>query len=124
MSNLIARKLWALSLLFGVVASGGVPPTSAAPNAPGDEPAKYLVIENVLDGKCQILSAGGKLSILRNTHQSRDIRYRLTRYFANKPQGMSVGIVAPGDEGQKLGCDKVDGRSQLWKIERAQFINE
>lgn len=81
----------------------------------------FLTVKSQNDGRCQILSEGGKLVVLRNTHPDRSIRYRLVRYFMDVPQSRVVGAIAPGEEGQKLGCSRVDGRDQFWKIERAEF---
>ncbi|MBI2800570.1 MAG: hypothetical protein HYX63_09870 [Gammaproteobacteria bacterium] len=100
------------------------PATLADGHAAIQEPRNFLRFETVPDGKCQILSEGGQLVVLRNTHGSKKIRYRLTRYFADKQQGLSTGTVASGGEGQKLGCNKVDGRQQRWQIETAQFSKE
>lgn len=100
------------------------PVTLANGQAASQEARNFLSIETIPDGKCQILSEGGQLVVLHNTHGSKKIRYRLTRYFADKQQGLSTGTVASGDEGQKLGCNKVDGRQQRWQIERAQFSKE
>ena len=86
--------------------------------------ASYLVFESVADGRCQILSDGGKLRVLRNQHAQRAINFRLMRVFAGKPQGLSTGIAEPGATPFKLGCTRVDGRDQDWVIERAGFKPE
>lgn len=78
----------------------------------------------MLDGRCQILSDGGKLRVMRNVHPTRAIRYRLTRVFVGKPQGLSVGTAPAGGETIKLGCTKVDGRAQDWTVDRAAFTVE
>lgn len=87
-------------------------------------PAEFLTFETVLDGKCHILSEGGKLVLLRNTHPTRAIAYRLERRFVNRPQGLMDGTIGPGAETQKLGCDRVGGRAQTWKVKRAEFAQE
>ena len=62
-------------------------------------PVLTAVFESVNDGRCQILSDGGKLRILRNTHDERDIDYRLTRMFAGHHlksfvnDGNSIGTI-------------------------------
>lgn len=93
-----------------------------------DEPARpaasFLAFETVPDGKCQILSEGGKLTLLRNTHPSSTIRYRLLRLFVARPQGMMDGEIKSAEGVQKLGCDKVGGRAQTWQVERARFAQE
>lgn len=88
----------------------------------GDDAAAFLELESVLDGRCQILSEGGKLRVIKNTHASRSVRYRLIRMFAgNHPQGRVTGSAPPGAEPVKLGCTRVDGRPQDWIVERARF---
>ena len=97
--------------------------TGTAPAA--GEPGSFLKFEDVLDGRCYILSAGGKLTVMHNTHPEHTIRFRLIRFFANKRQrGRATGDIAPGDKPTKLGCSQVDGRPQEWRIERASFVTE
>ncbi|HMM77709.1 MAG TPA: hypothetical protein PJ986_18550 [Gammaproteobacteria bacterium] len=91
--------------------------------APADEAAvAALVFEEQLDGKCQILSAGGKLVVLRNASADRAVRYRLVRMFLGVPQGRLDGEIAPGGTPQKLGCNRVNGRPQSWRVERATLV--
>lgn len=85
-------------------------------------PAAVLVFEEQPDGKCQILSEGGKLVVLRNVHVSQAIRYRLVRMFLDVPQGRVDGEIGPGATPQKLGCNRVNGRRQSWRVERATFV--
>jgi|LNFM01.1.fsa_nt_gb hypothetical protein len=99
-------------------------PASGASEAAGSEAAGALVFEEQLDGKCQILSEGGKLVVLRNTHAGRTVRYRLIRLFANVPQSRIDGEIEPGGAPQKLGCNRVGGRQQSWKIERAALVEQ
>jgi hypothetical protein len=104
-------------------------PAAAAPDdgqtqeaTPDGPPADFLEITQQLDGRCQMLSEGGKLTVVKNTHPSRTIRYRLVRLFYGKPQGgRIVGSIAPADEPQALGCNLVDQKPQTWEIERAEF---
>ena len=96
-------------------------PTSFA--AAGDA-AEALVFEAQNDGRCQILSEGGKLVVLRNTHAEDAIRYRLVRQFAGVPQGRIDGEIRPGEAPQKLGCNRVNGRLQTWKVERATRLEK
>lgn len=84
----------------------------------------FLEFEPVLDGKCHILSEGGKLVLLRNTHPTRAIAYRLERRFVKLPQGLMDGTIGPRAEPQKLGCDTVGGRPQTWQVKRAEFAQE
>ena len=81
----------------------------------------FISFEYRADGKCQILSEGGKLVMLHNTHPNREISYRLVRYFAGVPQTRVFGQLKAADAGEALGCNRVDGRDQLWKVERASF---
>lgn len=121
-SQTYPQKMWksrafARRRLFALVAGLAL----SAPVFSGESAGSYLNIAPQHDGKCQNLSEGGKLVVLRNTHPARSIRFRLVRYFKGVPQSRIVGAVAPGEEGQKLGCNRVDGRDQSWKIERAEF---
>lgn len=100
-------------------------PASAASRPGADEAAAAaLVFEEQLDGKCQILSQGGKLVVLRNTHPAQPVRYRLVRMFLGTPQGRLDGQIAPADPPQKLGCNRVNGRRQYWRVERATLVAE
>ena len=84
--------------------------------------SSFLEFSAENDGRCQILSEGGQLRILRNRHAERAIDYRLMRVFANgHPQNRVVGTAPPGGEPVKLGCTRVDGRPQDWLLERATF---
>jgi hypothetical protein len=87
-----------------------------------DIPNTYLEFESVGDGRCQILSKGGKLRVLHNRHPKLTIDFRLTRIFAGKPQGLSTGIAEPNAPPVKLGCTRVDGREQDWVLERVRFV--
>lgn len=83
----------------------------------------YIEFYDQLDGKCQILSSGGKLTLVKNTHPDKKIRYRFVRMFAGKPQaGMAFGILDPGEEPTKMGCNKVDDHEQMWDIKVAEFM--
>ncbi|MGH8595593.1 MAG: hypothetical protein ACREXT_02920, partial [Gammaproteobacteria bacterium] len=112
---LLLILLGVFAITAGVLAEQGIRDDSAA---------AYLEFENVLDGRCYILSEGGKLTLLRNKHPSKSINYRLLRVFANKGQGLITGIVPANGATQKLGCDKVDRRPQTWRVDRARFIEE
>lgn len=107
----------AACLALSLVAGGA----SAAAGS-SEEASAALVFEEQLDGKCQILSAGGKLVVLRNTHGSRGVRYRLVRMFLGVPQSRIDGEIAAGEAPQKLGCNRVNGRRQFWRIERAALV--
>ena len=106
----------------GVVLALGLVAATASSASGNADAATFLALESVNDGRCQNLSEGGKLRILRNTHAERDIAYRLIRMFAgNHPQGRSVGRAPAGGAAVKLGCTRVDGREQDWVVERARF---
>ena len=86
------------------------------------EAQKYLRFEAVDDGKCHILSEGGKLMVMHTEHEEKAIKFRLIRYFADvRQQGRATGVAVPGEKPVKLGCTLVDGRAQHWTIERAHF---
>lgn len=84
----------------------------------------YLSFDALPDGKCQILSDGGKLIVLRNAHKTRAIKYRLVRVFAGVPQSRMDGEIGPNSAPQKLGCNKVSGRTQEWTVERAKLSEQ
>lgn len=111
--------LWIAPLLLALCQSA-----AAATGADSGEAAGALVFEEQLDGKCQILSEGGKLVVLRNTHAERAVRYRLIRLFANVPQSRIDGEIEPAGVPQKLGCNRVGGRRQSWTIERAALVEK
>ena len=112
------QRLLGPALIVLSFASNG----QASPLAEEADAAAYLEFASKLDGRCQILSEGGKLRVLRNTHADHAIKYRLVRQFVGVAQGLSVGIAPPGGEIVKLGCTRVDGRQQEWIVERANFI--
>ncbi len=86
-------------------------------------PEDYLEFESVLDGKCQILSKGGKLRTVINNHPDKSIKYRFTRMFAGKRQAsMAAGTIEPGEKPVKLGCTEVDGYEQTWEIKVVKFV--
>lgn len=98
-------------------------PADAGEHGPSGEAASHLEFESVADGRCQILSAGGKLRLVHNRHAERGIDFRLLRMFAgNHPQGLVVGQLPAGAEPMKLGCTRVDGRPQDWVIQRARYM--
>jgi hypothetical protein len=100
-----------------------------APAAAGDGsrvrgPQDYLEFLDQQDGKCYNLSQGGQLRLLKNSHASQRIRFRLVRYFSNvKQPGLVQGVIEPRDQFIALGCTLVDGRQQRWEIETASFVD-
>lgn len=115
----VGMPSWLIGLLI-LTTSCLVP----AHKATAADAASYLTVETVLDGRCHNLSEGGKLAVLRNTHPTKTIRYRLLRLFIDRPQGLLGGSLAPAAGVQKLGCDKVGGRAQTWQVKRARFAQE
>ena len=88
------------------------------------EAVAALEFERRDDGKCHILSEGGKLMLMHNKHAEKSVKFRLIRYFANvRQQGRVTGVAVQGEKPVKLGCTLVDGREQTWKVERATFID-
>lgn len=93
--------------------------------SPIEKPSQYIKFASVLDGRCQNLSSGGKLRIVKNTHHDKTIKYRFVRMFAGRPQaGITKGILEPGEKVVKLGCTKVDGREQTWEIQILNFVEK
>ena len=103
-----------LMVLSGLWALPGVAQTDAAAR-------DRLVLESRSDGKCQNLSEGGKLVVLKSLDGERAITYKLVRYFADVPQSTPVGRISPDTPEQPLGCNRVDGRPQRWEIRNASF---
>ena len=112
--SLICRQAPALAALLVALAS------SLAGAAEELDAQAQLSMEARADGKCQNLSEGGKLVVLRSASRQ-PIRYRLTRYFADVPQSPTAGRITPEEPEQPLGCNRVDGRVQRWVIKRASF---
>ncbi len=97
---------------------------SAAGSEPVETAESFLSFEAKIDGKCQNLSEGGKLQVMRNLHPVRKIKFRLIRYFVDVRQhGRATGVAKPG-ETVKIGCTTVGGRPQRWIVERAEFTTE
>lgn len=106
-------------LLFVVACAAGAPSQASSEAASADG---FLEFQSEADGRCQILSEGGKLRVLYNRHASRAIDYRLMRMFGDgHRQGRVVGTAPAGGERVPLGCTRVDGHPQDWQLERATF---
>lgn len=96
------------------------PPFEPLPE--GLEPAAYFEFGASADNRCMMLSPGGKLAWVRNRHPSMALRYRMIRLYAGAPQaGRVAGLLPPGPEGIKLGCNLVTEREQRWDVERASL---
>jgi len=84
--------------------------------------AAMLKFRAIPDNHCQQRDHHGKLALLINNHPAQSIKYRLVRYFGDKRQpGIARGDISPGEE-VKLGCTRIHGREQVWKITRASFL--
>lgn len=118
--------LYNLLFLYSFVTAAGTAiesPVEDGALARGD-PRSYLEFVANLDGKCTILSAGGRLQSIKNNHLSKPIRYRLVRYIAGKPQpSFTAGTVEPAGQTSALGCDRVDGQDQSWRLDSARYVD-
>ena len=111
------------STVIGLTVIFATLPLPAAPaSEPTELPESFLAFETQIDGKCHNLSEGGKLQVLRNSHPTQKLRFRLIRYFVDvRQRGRATGTAEPAGEGVALGCTRVGGRTQRWVIERAEF---
>lgn len=116
----MALSPWLLALiLISRIATAAEPMSSGNVQKP---PQDYLEIVTEIDPKCQILSEGGKINLLKNHHPDKTILYRLQRYFAGiKQAGLVSDSLAPGATAT-LGCNKVDKREQSWQITAAKLV--
>ncbi len=111
------RRVFLLAALAACIA-----PISALAEVPALAATGFLEFQSEADGRCQVLSEGGKLRVLYNRHDSRAIDYRLIRVFGDgHRQGRVVGTAPAGGAPVPLGCTRVDGRPQDWQLERATF---
>lgn len=115
-----SATLRAAALLLTAVGAGAA---ASSVQAADSTAADHLVFSTQFDARCHNLSEGGKMTMMANTHPDKAIRYRLIRMFMEAPQaGRAIGVIEPGTEPTKLGCDKVDKRPQTWRVERAEFV--
>ncbi len=115
--NPIASSALLLLIHIGASHADGKTPEDLSKQA-----AALLEFRAVPDNHCQQRDHHGKLALLVNLDPGQAIKYRLTRYFNNKPQpGITRGDIAPGEQ-IKLGCTRIHGREQVWKITRAHFL--
>jgi len=92
---------------------------------PAEDAKFFLSFEIKPDGRCHNLSEGGKLAVMHNSHPTKNISFRLTRYFVDVRQsGRATGIAAPAAEPVEIGCTAVGGRPQRWVVDRAEFTTE
>lgn len=93
------------------------------PAAENNDPASFLEIYSEFNGRCQGLRRGD-IRMLRNTHPSKTIQYRMVRLLGGHRQASLIqDTITPSDEGQKLGCEVLDDREQTWKVVRASFVD-
>ncbi|MDA0821471.1 MAG: hypothetical protein O3C28_03500 [Proteobacteria bacterium] len=122
------RALRLLVVAIIVAAEFGLPQAlsaSAAAREPVYKAESFLSFEDQADGRCQNLSSGGKLTVIRNAHPTKTIRFRLIRYFVDvRQEGRATGVLLPDSEPAKIGCNRVDGRRQRWVVEKAEFLSE
>lgn len=97
--------------------------SAASTTVSKEDPNQYIEFISQPDGRCQILSKGGQLRVVKNNHTDKSIKYRFNRMFAGKRQaGLTIGILEPGANPVKLGCTEVDGREQNWEIKIVNFV--
>lgn len=117
--NLQLRRLAIIGLLLPAIATMVEEGGNDAKDPPG-----YLEFLDQQDAKCYNLSPGGRLRLLKNSHPSYRIRFRLVRYFSHvKQPGFVQGIIEPKGKLFELGCTLVDGRKQWWEIDTASFVD-
>ena len=118
----ILLALFGATLVCGFAKAGE--PTTDATQFPPGHPGYYLEFSSELDAKCQIRSDGGKVRMMKNTHESRAIKFRLVRYFAGKKQpSLLTGVIESGAEARRVGCTLVDYREQTWEVQKVEFAD-
>lgn len=96
---------------------------TVAADSKAEDATKYLEIYKEFDGKCQGLRRGD-IRMIRNTHPEKKIQFRMVRLLNGRRQASLIqDTIAPGeDNAQRLGCEILDDREQVWKIVRAEYI--
>jgi hypothetical protein len=91
--------------------------------APAEEdPAAFVEFVKDFDANC--VRWEGHMVMIRSTHPSRRIKVTLERQFMGKPTGdRSRSELAPGGEPDRLGCSRVQGGTQEWKITRVELVD-
>ncbi|MCI0399867.1 MAG: hypothetical protein L0Y67_01885 [Gammaproteobacteria bacterium] len=123
------RYLYLLMLAWAIAwspkATASEPQATTAPEAPEaaqGNPVDYLKFESRFDSKCQLWQADVRL--VKNTHPSKKIHYRMVRYLADKIQpSLIAGTIDPGGEPERLGCTQIDGLPQRWEVVQAQYAD-
>lgn len=122
-------KITPVSLLFLSIAFAAPLANAGESNnennaASGKEAVAYLEIYKEFSGKCMGLRRGD-MRLLRNTHPDKTIEFRMIRLLDGQRQASIIrDTIAPGSEGQKLGCELLDDREQTYEITRARFVEE
>ncbi len=121
MKNRLLTQWLSLSLLLSTLVV--FVQQTAASEAEAEDAMEYLEIYKEFDGKCQGLRRGD-IRMLRNTHPDKKIQFRMVRLLGGHRQASLIqDIIAPGeDNAQRLGCETLDDREQVWNIVRAEYI--
>lgn len=127
MSLLVLLLVLLLGLTLPGPASAAAGPT--APPPPPDraataepEPSAFVVFVLEDDGDC-ILRDAQHVS-MRSSHPSRTIRVWLDRYTRGVGTGdRSRTDLKPGGEPEPLGCSRVMGDVQEWRVVRAIYVD-
>lgn len=107
-----------ISLLAGLIVMG----LTTAGAAESESAEDYLEFYKVPNNRCLSLMRGN-MRMMRNIHPEKTIEYRLVRELAGTRQASLIrDQIAPGEDGQALGCEKLDGLEQVWLIIRAHFV--
>lgn len=108
-----------IPLLACIIAMGLVTAGAAEPESAED----YLEFYEVPNNRCLSLMRGN-MRMMRNMHPEKNIEYRMIRELAGVRQASLIrDRIAPGEEGQALGCAKLDGMEQIWIIVQARFVD-
>lgn len=87
-----------------------------------EDPGAYIEFYKDFDGRCQGLRRGD-IRLMRNVHPDKAIKYRLVRLLGGRRTvSLIQGTIEPREEGQRLGCEILEGREQIWQLVRAEFI--
>ncbi len=116
----------AVGLAFGLLLScTWLPAAAQASDKQTEDVSSHLEIYKEFDGRCQGLRRGDA-RMIRNNHPDKSIKFRMVRILSGQRQPSIIqDTIAPGeDNGQKLGCEKLDDREQNWRIIRAEFVAE
>jgi hypothetical protein len=89
--------------------------------ADAEDPRAFVQFVREFDGGC--VRFEGDMILVKNTHPSRRIHVRMERYHMGVNTGdRSRSDLAPGAEGEPLGCSRTQYGPQEWKLVRAEFM--